>query len=85
MNYLSNIKVRNKLILMLSPLVTAVLLLSSYELYERYRILTEMNSLERLSTLAVKISSLVHELQKERAATAIFVGGKGLKFKYEVL
>ena len=85
MNYLSNIKVRNKLILMLSPLVTAVLLLSSYELYERYRILTEMNSLERLSTLAVKISSLVHELQKERAATAIFVGGKGLKFKSELL
>lgn len=85
MNYLSNIKVRNKLILMLSPLVTAVLLLSSYELYERYRIWTEMKSMELLSTLAVEISSLVHELQKERAATVIFVEGKGLKFKSELL
>ena len=85
MNYLSNIKVRNKLILMLFPLVTAVLLLSSYELYERYRIWTEMKSMELLSTLAVEISSLVHELQKERAATVIFVEGKGLKFKSELL
>lgn len=70
---------------MLSPLVTAVLLLSSYELNERYRISTEMKSLEQLSTLAVKISSLVHELQKERAVTAIFVESKGSKFNPELL
>ncbi|MGL1920377.1 MAG: nitrate- and nitrite sensing domain-containing protein [Hyphomicrobiales bacterium] len=43
-----------------------------------------MSELRQLTQLSVKLSNLVHEQQKERGATAIFVGSKGRKFKAEL-
>ncbi len=44
----------------------------------------EMNDNLELADFSVKISDLVHELQKERGATAGFIGSKGEKFVTEL-
>lgn len=41
----------------------------------------EMNRLNTLAQIAPTISALVHEMQKERGASAGFTGSKGTKFK----
>jgi methyl-accepting chemotaxis protein len=41
---------------------------------------SEMNKYSGVTQLAVKISNLVHETQKERGASAGFLGSKGAKF-----
>lgn len=84
MNSLSNIKIRNKLVLMIFFPVVGLLLLSANELYNKYRMLSEMKSLQALSTLAIKISPMIHELQRERGMTAVFVGSKGMKLESEL-
>lgn len=43
-----------------------------------------MTRLDRISILATRISPLVHEVQKERGATALYLGSKGTKFREEV-
>ncbi|WLT33199.1 methyl-accepting chemotaxis protein [Geothrix sp. PMB-07] len=43
-----------------------------------------MARLDRLAVLATRISPLVHELQKERGATALFLGSQGATFGDEV-
>ena len=47
-------------------------------------IATQMGNIVGLSDLAVRISSLVHETQKERGLTAAFLGSKGEKFGDEL-
>jgi methyl-accepting chemotaxis protein len=44
----------------------------------------EMEDMNTLSRLAVKINALVHETQKERGASGVFMGSDGKKFKTEV-
>lgn len=51
---------------------------------EKSAIVTEMESVQSLAQLAVKVSALVHETQKERGATAGFLGSKGKKFVTEL-
>jgi len=43
-----------------------------------------MQSMETLSALAIKSSALVHETQKERGMSALFLGSKGAKFGAEL-
>ncbi|MAG94302.1 MAG: hypothetical protein CMJ48_11195 [Planctomycetaceae bacterium] len=45
---------------------------------------SEMADLQQLTQLAGKISALVHESQKERGATAVFIDSKGQKFAAEL-
>lgn len=47
---------------------------------DKVKIWQEMNRLQVLSELAVKISALVHETQKERGATAVYIGSGGKEF-----
>ena len=43
-----------------------------------------MQKISNLATLATKISALVHETQKERGVTAVFMGSEGDRFSSEV-
>ncbi len=45
---------------------------------------SEMAMVQNLSRFAVRASALVHEIQKERGATAGFLGSKGTKFVAEL-
>ncbi|MCK4739111.1 MAG: methyl-accepting chemotaxis protein [Deltaproteobacteria bacterium] len=84
MNILSNMKIRSKLILMLILPILAALYFSVTAISEKNNILTGMGQLEELSELAVKISALVHEQQKERGQSALYMGSKGNKYSSEL-
>lgn len=84
MSFISNIKIRNKLILMLIFPIAGLLYFSFNETWDKSRLATEMKKLQVLSAGAVKISPLVHELQKERGASSVFIGSKGTEFVSEL-
>ena len=84
MSFLENVRLRNKLVLLLIFPVLGLLYFSVNGVLEKYRLTGEMSSLQNLSALAVRISALVHETQKERGATAGFLGSGGATFGTEL-
>ena len=84
MKYISNIKIRNKLILMLTFPIAALLYFSVTEIWQKSSMVNEMKAINSLTTLSIKMSALVHELQRERGITIVFLGGKGAKFSSEL-
>ncbi len=44
----------------------------------------QLEDIQELMTLTIANNALVHELQKERGATAIYIGSKGKRFNYEL-
>ncbi len=84
MKALQNIKIKNKLfILVLLPIV-GLLYFSVGEIMEKNQLSTELCKVRDLSEFAVIASALVHETQKERGATAGFLGSNGTKFVSEL-
>src|SRR3972149_11484572 len=84
MKFLNNLKMRDKLILLLIFPIAGLIYYSVQGISEKYSEVKEMESVKNLSSLAVKISALTHELQKERGATNLFLGSKGTEFVSEV-
>lgn len=60
--------------------IVALIIFSAVLLLEKNTISSEMALYSKVAKLSVKISSLVHETQKERGASAGFLGSKGSKF-----
>ncbi|WP_293442606.1 methyl-accepting chemotaxis protein [Persephonella sp.] len=84
MNFLKNMSIKTKvLILAVVPLITT-LIYASFFLIMDYKEYREDTYLEKDVILSTKISALVHELQKERGATAGFIGSQGEKFREEL-
>ena len=84
MQFFNNLKLRTRLILIvLFPLV-GFLYFSLDSLLEKNAVAVEMEKLEALAGLSVKLGNLAHELQKERGMTAGFLGSKGVKFTSEL-
>ncbi|WP_438465090.1 methyl-accepting chemotaxis protein [Marinomonas sp. PE14-40] len=84
MHLLNNLSFKKKLIL----LVIFPLLASLYFSYSKISLLvesqTQLSNIEQLLNLTVANNALVHELQKERGASAVFLGSNGTKFKSEL-
>jgi len=79
MTFLKNMKIKNKLfILFIVPALALAIQITS-SLLDKAVFLQESNSLSAGVELATSMSALVHELQKERGATAGYVGSKGTK------
>jgi len=79
MNF-SDISFKKKIFLLLAFPVLGFLWLSISGIYQSILTTNEMKTLTQLSKLSVVYSELVHELQKERGATAGYLGSKGAKF-----
>jgi len=77
---LKNTKIGVKISLALALPVLGLLFFSGYTAVEKYRTAHEMGRVLALADLAPTISALVHEMQKERGASAGFIGSKGSKF-----
>ncbi|HET6843726.1 MAG TPA: nitrate- and nitrite sensing domain-containing protein [Candidatus Angelobacter sp.] len=75
--FIANLKVRNKIILMLLFPLVAMFVFSAVEVRSKYVLVTEMTRLQSLSTLAVKLSAVVHQAQRERGRTALFLSSGG--------
>jgi methyl-accepting chemotaxis protein len=80
MDIIKNLSIKTKLLLIVAFPLGAYLLFSGTSLLTDYRILSSSNAIYQLSGLSNKISDLVHELQKERGASAGFLGSNGTKF-----
>lgn len=78
--FLRNISIKRKfLFIVLLPLISLAGL-ASLKVYELHQKTTELTSLVRLMDVSVSASNLVHELQKERGASAGFIGSRGTNF-----
>lgn len=79
-----NINIKTKIILAaLVPLI-AIFYFVIGGIIEKNQIRSEVNNLEILSNLSIKISAVVHELQRERGRTSGFMGADGKKFVQEL-
>jgi methyl-accepting chemotaxis protein len=65
------------------PIIVAALFSGAFVYQEMQRV-QGLERLQTLTDLATRMSALVHEQQRERGATAVFVGYKGERFKSEV-
>ncbi len=83
-SFLENAKIGVRIALALVLPVVGLLIFSGMTLIEKRSVVAEMDSLQELADLAPTISALVHELQKERGRSAVFIGSKGTKFVKEL-
>ncbi len=72
--------IKRKLTVIFTLVVAFLVADITYVLYRAYNEHKNGEALVQLNTLAEKISLLIHETQKERGATAGFLGSKGKKF-----
>jgi methyl-accepting chemotaxis protein len=75
---------KKKLILLLMVPMTGLLFFSLITIQEKFNAANEMADVEQMVQMSVAISSLVHEVQKERGATAGFIASNGKKFTSEM-
>ncbi len=84
MNFIRNMKLSHMImILAIVPIMTTVFFagqLVRQSMQEK----KAMDDLAALTKLAITMSNLVHEQQKERGATAVFLGSSGAKFVTEL-
>ncbi len=81
---MNKLTIRNKLILILSLPILAIIVFGSILSYDKYTTSKQYLQLENAVILSTKITALVHELQKERGMTAGYIGSKGVKFKDKI-
>jgi methyl-accepting chemotaxis protein len=84
MKLIANLSIKLKLVfLALLPLL-GLLYFSISGIQEKWTVMLEIDKIKALSNYSVKASSLVHETQKERGATAGFLGSGGSSFVSEL-
>ena len=81
---LKNMSIKAKLSLLIFIPIVALLLISVKTLVSDYQKVNSLKGLEVAVKLSTKISTLVHETQKERGMTAGFLGSSGKKFSTEL-
>jgi len=77
---IKNLKIKNKLMISVLVPLTTIIMMATLLIFE---VISSKNSYEDLNVIVelnVKISKLIHETQKERGATAGFLGSNGKKF-----
>ena len=80
MNFLNNFGIKYKLMLLVFIPLVWLIYFAGMHTYDAYNKSSQMDKIEKVAVLATKISTLVHETQKERGMTAGFIGSKGKKF-----
>jgi len=81
MSFFKNLKTKTKLIILTTVPMLVIFTLTLISITDHYQKKYEYKNLENIIELNAKISLLIHETQKERGATAGYVGSKGTKFK----
>ena len=80
MTFLNNLSIKIKLFLIFIIPTLALIYQISIGIADKLSIVNESDALAISVKLSTKISSLVHETQKERGATAAYLGSSGKKF-----
>ncbi len=79
-----NTSIRIKLLLMVLVPIIGMLVFSSREVIDKYKLLNSINETRTLTGLAVRVGSLTHEFQKERGLSSGYINSKGEKFRDEI-
>ena len=82
---LNNLSIRMKLVLQILVPTLTILALASFLIYGKYAEVQTFQRADKSSVLLSRISSLVHETQKERGMSAVYLGSKGQKYKDKLL
>ena len=77
---LAHMKIGSRIALALVLPIAGLLFFSGYSIYQKHLVSSEMEALQELADVAPAISAVVHELQKERGTSAVYIGSKGQKF-----
>ncbi len=85
MYFFSNLTIKTKLLILSLVPAVVIILYSGFIFKNNYIKYNEERSLEQAVNLSVKLSSVVHEVQKERGRTAGFLGSGGKEFRTELL
>ncbi len=83
-DFLKNTKIGVRISMALVLPILGLLFFSGFVVLEKNQIASEMAELQELAELGPVISAVVHELQKERGASAVFIGSKGAKMASEL-
>ncbi|MFC1673558.1 methyl-accepting chemotaxis protein [Pseudomonadota bacterium] len=81
---LANMNIGSRIILALTLPILGLIFVSATVILDKRTLFSEMESLQELADEAPIISAVVHELQKERGTSAVFIGSKGAKFSKEL-
>ena len=84
MRILKNARLSKVLLLVAGVPTLAALALGSILLFDAVRNSGQIGDLAEIVELSTKMSDLVHEQQKERGATAVFLGSGGTRFSTEL-
>jgi len=84
MKFLNNLSIKLKLFLIFIIPTIALIYQIFSAVIDKNSMVNEEHILGISVTLATKISSLVHETQKERGVTAGYLGSKGKKFSHQL-
>ncbi len=84
MNWLKKMNIQTKLVFMLLLPLAGTLYFAQIEVSNSYFKKQELQKLGELTQVGTSISALVHELQKERGASAGYLGSAGEKFVSEL-
>ena len=80
----ANLPIARKILIAFLPPVLLALALAAYVVREKAVTAGQAAALQTVAPLAADIGALTHEAQKERGATAVFLGGKGQRFGDEL-
>ena len=81
---LSNIRITGRIAIAIATPLAIFALLAGYDLSQTWRTRSEMAKLNQMAQGVTGISRLVHHLQRERGASAVFVGSKGEQLRTEL-
>ncbi|OUR70480.1 hypothetical protein A9Q76_07225, partial [Arcobacter sp. 31_11_sub10_T18] len=84
MNFLNNIGIKSKLLLLLAFPLIGMIYLSSSKTYDAYKNFENMEHIDVIVNLSSKISSLVHEIQKERKHASTYLSNNDSKVKSNI-
>ncbi|MCK5167100.1 MAG: nitrate- and nitrite sensing domain-containing protein, partial [Rhodospirillaceae bacterium] len=84
MGFLQNTKIGARILIALILPIAGLLFFSGSLVLERKAVSTEMDHIQELAELGPVISAVVHEMQKERGTSAVYIGSKGAKFSKEL-
>lgn len=77
---MKNISIKYRIIAIAAVALTGLIISSGYVVLDKRSTVASMSKLNEMAMLAPRISAVVHELQKERGSSAVYIGSKGSRF-----
>ncbi|MEA2110515.1 MAG: nitrate- and nitrite sensing domain-containing protein [Campylobacterota bacterium] len=78
---MNNMTIKAKLVFLSVAVLTVIFVFSIMTAYDSWSTYKDAKKASSVTELSVKMSAVLHELQKERGASAGFIGSKGNKFR----